>query len=192
VCHQVKHLGGDYILIAKENQPTVREELELFFEDPDADQSRWQTDTSLEKGHGRIEKRVVTASEDMRDWFAKDWFGIEQVFRIERWVTKKGTTSHEVVYGIISLPPKQANAHHIGTLVRNHWAIENRLHSRRDVTMQEDRSQVRTQHVPAILAPLNSTVLALMDLLGVKDVAAQMRVYDARPWEAFQLFIGAL
>ncbi len=43
---------------------------------------------------------------------------------------------------------------------------------RRDVTLQEDRSQVRTRHVPALLALLNCTVLALMDLLGVRNMAA--------------------
>ena len=158
-CQTVKRDEGDYTLIAKDNQPTMREDLKLFFEDPDADRSSWQTATCLDKGHGRREKRVITTSTQMRDWFAKDWCGIEQVFRVERWVTRSGHTSHEVVYGITSLSPKQANARQIGEIVRAHWSIENRLHWRRDVTMQEDRSQVRTQNVPAVLALLNSTVL---------------------------------
>ncbi len=126
-CQTVKRDEGDYTLIAKDNQPTMREDLKLFFEDPDADRSSWQTATFLDKGHGRREKRVITTSTQMRDWFAKDWCGIEQVFRVERWVTRSGHTSHEVVYGITSLSPKQANARQIGELVRAHWSIENRL-----------------------------------------------------------------
>ena len=31
-----------------------------------------------------------------------------------------------------------------------------------------------------------------MDLLGIRNVAAQMRRYDARPWEAFQLLVDTL
>jgi predicted transposase YbfD/YdcC len=191
-CRKITLYEGDYLLIAKNNQPTMREDLELFFEDPDADRSRWQCATFVDKGHGRLEKRVITTSTEMRDWFAKEWCGIEQVFRVQRWVTKKGRTSYEVVYGITSLTPQQADAHLIGELIRAHWSIENRLHWRRDVTMQEDHSQVRTHRAPALLALLNSTILALMDLLGVSNVPAQMRIYAARPWEAVHLLLTAL
>jgi predicted transposase YbfD/YdcC len=191
-CQTVKRYGGDFVLIAKDNQPTMHADLELFFEDPDADRTTWRSATCLNKGHGRHEKRVITTSTDLRDWFAKEWSGIEQVFRIQRWVRRKGHISQEVLYGITSLSPTQADARQVGELVRAHWSIENRLHWRRDVTLQEDRSQVRTRHVPALLALLNCTVLTLMDLLGVRNVAARMRRYAARPWEALQLLVGTL
>jgi len=125
-CARIKRYEGDYLLIAKGNQPSMREDLELFFEDEQADRSCWQTATSLDKGHGRMEKRIVTSRVEVRDWFAQLWSGIEQVFRIERLVSKKGRTSREVVYGITSLTPQQANVHRIAALVRAYWAIENR------------------------------------------------------------------
>jgi hypothetical protein len=72
------------------------------------------------------------------------------------------------------------------------FAIENRLHRRRDVTFKEDEAQIRTKNAPAMLAVLHNTMLACMDLLGVKNVASQRRFYDAYPWEAarllFQMF----
>ena len=191
-CATVTRYEGDYVLIAKDNQPTMRQDLQLFFEDPDAPREAWQTATSVEKGHGRLEKRTVTTSVEMRDWFAREWCGIEQVFRVERSRTMKGKTSCEVVYGITSLTPTQANATQLAALLRAHWRIENRSHWRRDVTLREDQSQLRTQHAPEMLAVLNSTVLALMDLLGVDNVPSQRRRFNAAPEQALRLLVRSL
>jgi len=68
----------------------------------------------------------------------------------------------------------------------------NRSHWRRDVTLQEDHSQVGTEQVPAMVALLNCTILALMDLLGVHNVPAQMRRYNACPVLALRLLLDWL
>ena len=78
-------------------------------------------------------------------------------------------------YGITSVHRKNANAARILDLKRKHWFIENRLHYRRDVTLGEDASQVRTHGAPEVVAALNGGILALMDFIGVKNVAKQMR-----------------
>jgi predicted transposase YbfD/YdcC len=44
------------------------------------------------------------------------------------------------------------------------WAIENRLHWRRDVALREDHSQVLKENAPQVLAALNNLVLAVFDL----------------------------
>jgi predicted transposase YbfD/YdcC len=186
-CRTIKRYDGDYILIVKDNHPTMRADLELFFEDLEADRTHWQTATTVENKHGRITKRSITVSADLRDYFSKDWEGIEQVFRIERTSLSKGRATKEVVYGFTSLSPKHADAEQLASIVRAHWCIENRSHWRRDVTLCEDSSQVRVLHVPAILSLLNSTILALMDFLGVQNVPAQMRRYAAYPGEALRL-----
>ena len=41
---------------------------------------------------------------------------------------------------------------------RGHWGIENRLHWVRDVVFGEDRSQVRTESAPQLLAALRNLV----------------------------------
>jgi predicted transposase YbfD/YdcC len=191
-CRTIKQYEGDYILIVKDNHPTMRADLELFFEDPEADRTFWKTATTVEKKHGRVTKRCITVSTDLREYFSKEWEGIEQVFRIERTVLSKGKTTKEVVYGFTSLSPKHADAEQLASIVRAHWCIENRSHWRRDVTLCEDSSQVRVLHVPAILAFLNSTILAIMDFLGVYNVPAQIRRYAANPEEALHLLIHQL
>ena len=84
LCRQVQQLEGDYLLIAKDNQPTLREDIVDFFEDPYPDRRRWQEAETWDKGHGRLEHRHIVCSPDLNEWFAKDWQGIEQVFRLER------------------------------------------------------------------------------------------------------------
>jgi len=128
----------------------------------------------------------------MNEWFQKEWAGIAQVFRIRRTVKEKGEERREIVYGITNLPRNKADAKRLLELNRKHWWIENRLHYRRDVTLGEDASQVRSQGAPEVLAALNGGLLALLDFQGVKNVAKQMRHFCAQPREALQLLLGKL
>ena len=64
--------------------------------------------------------------------------------RVECHVTgKKRAEQHrEVVYGVTNLGPDRADPARLLHWVRGHWQIENKLHRVRDVTSDEDRSQV--------------------------------------------------
>jgi predicted transposase YbfD/YdcC len=191
LCAQVERLGGAYVLIAKDNQPTLTEDIADLFEDRTPDRRRWTQAQTWDKGHGRLEHRQITCSPDLNDWFSKQWPGIEQVFRLQRTtrILKTGEMRHQIVYGLSSLPMRQAGAPRILELVRHHWKIENRLHWRRDVTLGEDSCQTRTGAVPSLLARLNSTVLSLMDRLEVRNVARQARYFDAELEQAIRLIL---
>jgi predicted transposase YbfD/YdcC len=191
-CRQVIRAGGHYLLIAKKNQATLHEDLALYLDDPEADRTCWHTASTCNKGHGRLEKRTLTATTDLNDFLARDWEQVAQVFRLERTVLKKGVWSTSVVYGFTSQSPKQASASRLLELNRGHWGIENRSHWRRDVTLGEDHSQVRSGCAPQVLAALNNTVLALMDFLQVPNVPNQMRFYQAQPLEALRLLLVKL
>ena len=127
---------------------------------------------TVDLGHGRIEVRRLTASSALVDYL--DWPGLQQVFEIERTVTRKrtGQTRRETVYGITSLPPQRADANRLLSLVRQHWAIENRSHWVRDVTYDEDRSQVRCGSIPQIMAALRNLAIGLMRIAGEPNIAA--------------------
>lgn len=115
-----------------------------------------------------------------------------QAFEIRRRTTLPRSCRQQVVYGITSLPPSLAGPARLLELVRTHWHIENRSHSRRDVTLGEDASHIRTAGAPLALAALHGVVLALMDWLGVSNVASEMRRFCARPHEALALLLGPL
>ena len=127
----------------------------------------------------------------MNDWFAKEWCDVAQVYRLERHVRtlKTGELHRELVYGLSSLSQQRTPARQLGKFVRRHWAIENELHWRRDVTLGEDSCQSRTGKVPQMPATLNNVVLALMEVLAVSNVAAQMREFAAFPEQALQLLL---
>lgn len=191
-CATVHVYGGYYLVIVKDNQPGVRQDLIDFFEDESIDQTELQYHKKVQKGHGRLEVREIWASTEMNEWFQREWAGVAQVFKIRRYVKEGDKEREEIVYGMTSLPRKKANAERLLDLNQKHWYIENRLHYRRDVTLGEDASQVRTNGAPAVLAALNGGLLAIMDFLGVTNVAKQMRHFCAHPQEALQLLVGRL
>lgn len=191
-CSCVDRGEGAYLLIAKDNQPTLAEDLKLFFTEPPADCRDWRTARTCDKGHGRLEVRELVVSTELNDFLGEQWAGVAQAFQLTRTVREHGETRIEVVYGITNLRPVQASAKRILHLVRDHWKIENRLHWRRDVTLREDHCQVRKGDAPRVLANLNSFLLALLDFLGVSNVPQQMRIFDANPFQAVRLLLGSL
>lgn len=66
------------------------------------------------------------------------------------------------------------------------------MHHRRDVTLGEDASQTRVKGAPQVLAALKGGLLAIMDFLGVTNVAKQLIHYSAHPKNALQLLLGKL
>lgn len=192
VCASILASGGDYLLVAKGNQPTLQEDLRLFFQEPPLDCHDWRTGQSTNLGHGRLEQRSLIASTELNDFLARTWPGVGQVFRLQRRVHKPLVCTEQIVYGFTSLMPSQADPDRLLLLTREHWAIENRLHWRRDVTLREDACQVRKGCAPRTLAVLNSFLLALFDWLGVRNVASQMRTFAACPLLALRLLVGSL
>ncbi|WP_211221416.1 ISAs1 family transposase [Ktedonobacter racemifer] len=126
LCACIHRLAGDYLLIAKENQPTLHEDIADLFEDPRPDRRRWQQAETWEKGHGRLEHRQITCSPDLNDWLEDEWEGVEQVFRLKRSIRllKTHQLRHEVVYGLSSLSMQHAPPERLLRLVRDHWSIE--------------------------------------------------------------------
>jgi hypothetical protein len=77
--------------------------------------------TSVEKGHGRVDKRTVRTTSILT--LHQKWPGLAQGLEITRERTGKGKTTVEVVYGMTSLQPQEADAERLSGLVREHWGI---------------------------------------------------------------------
>jgi predicted transposase YbfD/YdcC len=118
--------------------------------------------TQVNKGHGRIEERTLTAVSDETTGFphAKQ---LCQVHR-KRTVMRGGEVvkvTEERVHFITSLSSSQATAPQLQTLVRKHWGIENSLHHVRDVTLREDASTIRSHTAPLLWAFIRHGILGL-------------------------------
>jgi len=72
--------------------------------------------------------------------------------------------------------------------VRSHREIKkNRLHWVRDVTYQEDKSQVRTGNAPRVMASLRSLAISLLRLDGQANIAAANRHHARDPQRPLKL-----
>jgi predicted transposase YbfD/YdcC len=178
--------GGDYVMIVKENQPQLRADIELVFTLPPAG-DRQESARTVDIGHGRIEQRNITTSEALVGY--SDWPGLVRVFELGRHVItqKTGEERAEVVYGVTSLRPERATPGRLLELVRGHWHIENKSHWVRDVTFDEDRSQVRCGNIPQVMAALRNTTIGLLRLAGHTNIAAACRRLAAQPAQALAL-----
>jgi len=181
LCQQVIDAGGDYLVLVKGNQPELHRDLATLFAHradtalnaaslPALDMRQAITD---DYGHARTEHRTLIASTDLNDYL--DWPALAQVFTVERVGQERGVTKRSVRYGITSLPVAVANAARLLALKREHWEIENGLHYVKDVTLGEDRSQIRKGHGPNVLALLRDTALNLLRSAGCRTIAARLR-----------------
>lgn len=173
--------GGDYLFVVKDNQPQLLEDIEMSFMD------YWWLRDSFQEGsltdqHGnRIHEWKLKASTLLEGY--SNWPGLRQVLKLERVVTNKssGEVKRETSYAITSLGPEEAGPVELIKMWRGHWAIENRLHWVRDVTFDEDRSQVRAGHIAQVMAAFRNAAISVMRICGVTNIAAACRRYAAQP-----------
>lgn len=179
---QIVQAGGDYLWTVKDNQEGLKEDIEVLFQ-PQRKRAGtgelptdFQSASTVEKGHGRLEKRSITVSSMLATY--STWPELAQVFKLENQRTNAlGVSETEVRYGVTSLPAALASPKRLLELTRGHWGVENGLHYRRDATLREDHSQLRMGHAPELFAALNNTVLGLLARQGVTNVAEARREF---------------
>lgn len=175
---QIVAAGGEYVWTVKKNQRQLYEDISLLFAplrpDERASDFDFRTARTVEKGHGRVEERTIRVSSLLNDYCA--WPELAQVFEVTSNVTNAcGQTTTSVRYGITSLSAQEARPDRLLAVLRGHWGQENGLHYRRDVTLGEDRSQVRLGQAAQILATLNNVVVGLATQHQEPNLAALQR-----------------
>ena len=94
---------------------------------------------------------------------------------------KTGQERVEVVYGVTSLGPERATPERLLAWVRGQGQMENKSHGVRDVTFDEDRSQVCGGTIPQVMAALRNTAIGLLRYAGYANIAAAGRRLAAQP-----------
>jgi predicted transposase YbfD/YdcC len=167
IAEQVLEQGGDYILALKENQPELYKSVCTLFAPAllrgNLSYTKHDHTHTLDKGHGRLEKRrcwVIPASE----WrfyldIQEKWPGLQSVIMVKAERTLDGKTTAEPRYYISSLP---CDARRLLDAVRSHWGIENGLHWVLDIAFREDESRVRKGHGQHNLTILRRLALNLL------------------------------
>ncbi|HET6952181.1 MAG TPA: ISAs1 family transposase [Acidimicrobiales bacterium] len=165
---QVK--DAHFIFPVLENQPTLFGQL---------DRLDWKsvpvTAWTLDTDRGRHELRtiqVLPTPPGLR------FPHVGQVFLVERTVTANGKTSYQAMLYVTSLTPDQASPADLLAYVRGHWTVES-LHWVRDVVFAEDASHIRTGNASRVMATIRNTVISLLRVAGVTNIAAALR-HNAR------------
>jgi predicted transposase YbfD/YdcC len=171
--------GGHYLFTAKLNQPSLLRRLRAL---------PWKqigvAGRERGRGHGRVETRSISVVSlhpcpDLEgEFFPHAAQAIKVVRRRRALASKKWTTV--TVYAITSLTALQADPVLLARWLRGHWAIEV-LHWVRDVSFDEDRSQVRTSNGPQIMAALRNLVITALRLAGYTNIAAALRRHAREP-----------
>jgi hypothetical protein len=141
------------------------------------------TATTLEKGHGRRERRTLKATTALNAYL--DWPGVAQVGQVESEVVKDGKITQETRYFITSVPRSVADAGQLLKWARGPWSIENRSHYVRDVTMGEDASRIRKRCGPQVMAALRNATIGFLRTIGVSNVAEALRRNASQVGELF-------
>ena len=138
---------GDYVLQLKANQGTFYTDVYTMFDDKymnEADtNSEYETYSTLDKGHGRIEKRTCYVLNEIAyftDYLA-EWKELKKIFAVKREVERNEEKTTEISCYLSS---KNATAEELLKYTRNHWQIES-MHHILDVTYDEDRCKLLTQ-----------------------------------------------
>jgi predicted transposase YbfD/YdcC len=166
--------GGHYLMTVKANQPTLLARLRGLPWNQIGVAARQRG-----RGHGRAETRTVSVvtlhpCPDLGgEFFPHAAQAIKLVRRRRPLTGKKWKTV--TVYAITSLTAFQADPALLASWIRGHWGIENRLHWVRDVTFDEDRSQVRTAHGPQVMAALRNLAITTLRMSGATNIAAELR-----------------
>ncbi len=178
LARQIVQQGGQYLMVVKRNHARLYEELTWYFDTPPLPCDRpWQRCDTVEKGHGRLEQRSLTCSDDLDEYL--HWPGVQQVIRraCDRVLLKTGAVTHAVTYAVTSLPGTIASTV-VEQLWRGHWTIENQVHYVRDVTMGEDAHQMHAGTAPQALAAFRNALLNTLRAAGWTNIAAALRHYS--------------
>ena len=186
---QIVDAGGSYVWPVKDNQGRLKEDIEVLFAPESCvpgfspSHKDFRTATTLDKAHGRIERRTLTASSQLKDYV--DWPFAEQVFCLERRFRRlqDDKRMEQISYGVTNLTAAEANAGRLLSLTRAHWGIENKLHYPRDETLREDRCRLKGQGARA-MAAINNLVLGLLRNHSTGYLPDARRYYAAHLEEA--------
>lgn len=164
---------ADYTIGLKQNQPLLYRDTADYFDEFLADIS---SKVTLDKGHGRIEKREYFLLTDL-SWLEQkeEWKGLNGLGCAKSTITENGETHKFTRYFITSL----TNLDEFAYSVRKHWAIENQLHWCLDVIFREDASRVKKDNSPLNLNIMRKCALKLVSQAQYKRISKRRLMFRA-------------
>lgn len=153
---------ADFLVCVKGNAEDLRRSAERILRRKSAQIQRART---VDKGHGRIEIRdleMVPATP-----VETGWPHTHVVCRVSRQRETRRrqqtvSTSCEQAYYVGSFAASTHTPQRVLELIRGHWGIENRLHHRKDRSMDEDRNRASSRGYGRIMCCLRSLTALIL------------------------------
>jgi predicted transposase YbfD/YdcC len=170
IASQIVERQADYLIAVKDNQPTLRGDLENIFAQLRRDPQHPALDfhQTRDTGHGRVEtRRCWTTDVAEAVTQAKEWSKLATLVMIESERTADGKTTIEQRYSISSR--RKLSAKEALRSARAHWGIENGLHWVLDVAFREDDCRVRVGYAAENFAVMRHIAVNLLKAVeGIK------------------------
>ncbi|MGW4897131.1 ISAs1 family transposase [Kitasatospora sp. NPDC004240] len=159
--------SAHYIVILKGNRKKLRKQLKSLPWHRIPLQGR-----TREGGHGRGEIRRIKVATVNNLLFPH----ARQAIQLKRRHVNRrtGKVTIKTVYAVTGLPADRATPTQLAALIRGHWSIE-ALHHIRDVTLNEDASQLRTGNAPRAMATWRNLTIGAIRLAGIHGIAPALR-----------------
>ena len=154
---------ADFLLPLKGNQPTLEAEVESYFETAPAEELVCKT--TVEKGHGRLETRVFTASKVV-DWIESEksypgqprFKDIRTILHVLNRTEYADRCTFDTRIYISSAP---LDIERLAAGSRGHWGVES-MHWVLDVEFNDDLSRYRAGHGAKNMAVVRRFALSLL------------------------------
>ena len=175
--HLVDVHHAHYLFTAKDNQPTLLDDIRTYFEHHRGPADFREPVTLV---HGRLESRAIWTTTALNGYL--EFPAVGQAFAIERETINKktGKVSTETVYGLTSHSPHSADAERLLAFNREHWRVE-ACHYMLDWNWDEDRCTLRTGHGPQNMTRLRRFAIGLIKSKSRDSVAATIRRLARNP-----------
>lgn len=157
---KIREKNCNYVICLKGNQETLHDNVKLYFETAEKEPGFYPLSktSTLDKGHGRIEKREYFLTTDV-EWIENrdEWAGLNAIGMVRSTRIADETESVEDRYFITSL----TDVKQFSEAARKHWGIENNLHWCLDVNFDEDSCRMRKDNSGENLAVIRHIALNL-------------------------------
>lgn len=145
--------GGEYVLQLKANQGKFYEDVYAMFDEKYMDitdkECEYEIFSTLEKNHGRIEKRTCYVLKEVEFFtnYLAEWKGLKKIFAVKREIEQAGNKTEEISCYLSS---KNTTAEKLLSYTRKHWQVES-FHWILDMNYDEDESRVTNKNTQICL-----------------------------------------
>lgn len=142
----IEQNGGIFLIGLKDNQRELLQDM--------TDHAEYfkpiEKKTTIDKGHGRLEKRQYYHYDISEEYFGQRWnrSGFRSLFKVKRSRIDLKTSGQSTETAFYISNGNAEQGHGYFTAIRNHWSVEVSNHIR-DVSLREDQLRTKKRQLPA-------------------------------------------